>query len=527
MSSFRGTLYPYQQVAHDMIVEQGRALLGFEMGLGKTPTALAAMESLMDKGEIIEPGLVFTLSSLKYQWKKSVEQFTHSKALVIDGTPAQRAAQYEMARNWDTEGIDYVILNYEALRNDFDQISDLPRGFLILDESTAVKTITSKTHKAMHALSKGVDIKVGLTGTPMTNGKPDEIFNQLRVIHPSLLGPYQRFHARYVIKNQFGWITGYKNLGELHEKLKGVMISKKQADPDVAPYLPETIYRDPILVPLDRASAAVYNRVQKDLLADLDEAAVLMRDMPLNLYGGGLDGGGPLDEMRGVIASKVTALRMLCSHPDLLKHSAQQFSQLTGFGSQYIYELSEEGVLDKLKGSPKLDALARYVSDFLELDEDNKVVVFSVFVETLPKIQEALKRYGSVTYSGRMNAKEKEAARLQFQSDPKTRVFISSDAGGFGVDLPQANLLVNYDLPWASGTARQRNGRIQRASSEWEHVVIQNFLIEGSLEERQWEQLQEKSRIESAIVDGAGIDSKGGVAMNVGTLRAFLRENSI
>lgn len=528
MSSFRGTLHPYQEVAHDLIVERKGALIGYEMGLGKTPTSLAAIETLMDMGEIIEPGLVFTLSTTKYQWAKAIEKFTHSKALVIDGTPAQREAQYEMAMNWDTEGIDYVILNYETLRNDYAHIERLPRGFAIYDESTALKNITSKTHKAMYKLTEDVGIRVGLTGTPMTNGKPDEIYNQLRCIDPSVFGSYARFHNRYVVKNHFGWVTGYKNLDELHEKLQEVMISKKQTDPDVAPYLPTTIYREPALITLDRAGRNAYNHIRKDLMEKLGEAAAIMRDMPLNLYGRGLDGGGPLDEMRGEIASRVTALRMLCSHPDLLKHSAKQFADVTtATGSQYIHELSEAGVLDKLNGSPKLDYLARYVTDFLESGDDNKVVVFSTFVETLPLIQQALKKYGSVTHSGRMNSKEKQAAQAKFQTDPKTRIFISSDAGGFGVDLPQANLLINYDLPWASGTARQRNGRIQRASSEFKTVVIQDLLIEGSMEVRQAAQLREKSAVEAAIVDGTGINESGGFDLSVASLRAFLTATNV
>jgi SNF2 family DNA or RNA helicase len=124
-----------------------------------------------------------------------------------------------------------------------------------------------------------------------------------------------------------------------------------------------------------------------------------------------------------------------------------------------------------------------------------------------------------------MTAREKEDAKVDFQTNPGTRLLISSDAGGYGVDLPQANLLVNYDLPWNAGLALQRNGRIQRASSTWEHVVIQDLLMLGSIETRQYDMLQQKMSVANAIVDGEGIGKDGELNLTLGTLRQFLQNN--
>jgi superfamily II DNA/RNA helicase len=122
-----------------------------------------------------------------------------------------------------------------------------------------------------------------------------------------------------------------------------------------------------------------------------------------------------------------------------------------------------------------------------------------------------------------MNAKEKENSKEKFLTDPDCRVFISSDAGGYGVDLPNANLLVNYDLPWSAGLAVQRNGRIKRASSRWPSITIQDILTEHSLEERQHEMLQQKNAVAEAVLDGEGINSKGGIDLTVGSLIGFLQ----
>jgi superfamily II DNA/RNA helicase len=143
----------------------------------------------------------------------------------------------------------------------------------------------------------------------------------------------------------------------------------------------------------------------------------------------------------------------------------------------------------------------------------------------LPLIQEALaaKKIVSTLYSGLLNAKEKEESKTSFQTSKEVRVLVSSDAGGYGVDLPQANLLVNFDLPWSSGTAVQRNSRIRRASSTWSHVVIQDFLVLNSIEERQHQMLMQKNAVADAVMDGTGINVKGGVDLTVGSLLNFLK----
>jgi superfamily II DNA or RNA helicase len=194
-----------------------------------------------------------------------------------------------------------------------------------------------------------------------------------------------------------------------------------------------------------------------------------------------------------------------------------------GEGSSYANQLAEEGLLEGVTSSAKLDYLISYVKDFLEQNDLNKVVIFATYVTMLDKIEEALGPDMCKKYSGKLDAKTKEFNKVEFNTNPNIRVLISSDAGGYGVDLPAANLLVNYDLPWSSGTATQRNGRIKRASSTWPSIVIQDILVAGSIEERQYEALQQKNAVANAVIDGEGINDKGGVSLTVESLNAFLR----
>ena len=137
------------------------------------------------------------------------------------------------------------------------------------------------------------------------------------------------------------------------------------------------------------------------------------------------------------------------------------------------------------------------------------------------------KMTGSVLFTGDLNAKERHEVKKEFQDDPRIRVFLSSDAGGVGVDLPQANYLCNYDLPWSAGKMDQRNARIIRLSSEWEFITLLNFMVKGSIEERQYAMLEQKRAIASAVVDGTGINVKGQLELSLSTLSEFIGATSL
>jgi SNF2 family DNA or RNA helicase len=528
--TFTGTLLPYQPEAVDKMCDRTKMLVAYDLGLGKTVLTIAAIERLMDETKVTEPGLIICLSSLKYQWANQIEKFTSgtSRALVIDGTPKKRATQYEEAMDWRTSGVDYIVLNYEQVVNDWEQVRHLPRGFVVLDEATAIKSFRSKRSKQVKKLSTS-PYRFALTGTPIENGKPEELYSIMQFVDPTVLGRFDIFDAAFIVRNSWGGVQHYRNLPTLHNKMKEASVRKAQKDPDVAPYLPDAIHKEPIHIYLDRKSAKLYHRIVNDLIMDLDEAQALF-GTSFNIlahYGVESQRGGPEDEMRGKIMSKIGALKMMCSHPKLIETSAHKFAQMNGEGSAYAAGLMEEGALDGLSTSTKFDYLIQYVNDFLEQDDNNKVVIFATYVDMLDMIIAELGKDRCRLYSGRLDAKTKEANKTDFNTNPEVRVLISSDAGGYGVDLPAGNLLINYDLPWSAGQATQRNGRIVRASSDFKSVVVQDIIVAGSIEVRQYEALSQKNALAAAVIDGEGIDDKGGIAMSVGSLKQFLNSSIV
>lgn len=531
--TFHGELKPYQVDAVKKMVEKQRMLVAYEMGLGKTPMTIAALEELRNLQKINGPILILCLASLKYQWKAELEKFAKTDALVIDGTPKTRNTQYSRIK-----AVRYVVMNYEQVVNDWESIHGYSFAAVVCDEATAIKGFRAKRAKKVKELSKKIPIRYALTGTPIENGKPEELYSIMQFVDPTVLGRFDLFDQAFIVRNTFGGVQRYRNLDMFHQRIAPSVVRKSQKDDDVRPHLPEMTIREPIVVPLDTASKKLYNFIAQDLLKLLEEA-VNMLGGPVSLsalYGYDTSNIGRENNVTGFIMSRIVALRMLGSHPQLLLTSATEYREKLrtgkGKGGKYLAELDDEvhfraylGGDDRKFKSPKMDTAMNYALEHLSIDPTYKIVIFSSYVWCVEEFVSRFQKKGvkATPYTGQMDAKQKEESKLSFQNDPEVRVLVSSDAGGYGVNLPEANLLINFDQPWSSGLAEQRNSRINRASSKWATIAVQDFLVENSIEQRQYSMLHQKRSIATAVLDGKGINAKGGVDLTVGSLIQFLR----
>ena len=529
--SFHGTLFPFQADAVERSLERGKLLVAYDMGLGKTVISIAAVEALFDR-ELIDNCIVVCTSSLQYQWKKAIAQFTKGEAttLVVGGTKAQRDRQYERIKD---EDIDYAILTYDQVWRDYEHVRRLPRDVIVLDEATAIKSFRAKRSKKVKTLH--APWQIALSGQPIEN-RAEEVYSIMEWVDDTVLGRWDLFDNTFIQRDHFGKVKYYKNLPALHRRLSTAMVRKNRDDPDVSAQLPK-VTEEVLLVDFDDAGARLYRHIAADLQSEIALASQFGSGFNLaSIYG---HGSPEENVLRGKIMSRLTCLRMLCDHPLLLAISASMYTQGqlggsgTKGGSVYAAELAEYGLLEKLPGTPKFVATLDLIGSILAT-EGSKIVLFSFFKPTLGLLQEALSQgtnefpsVDSVLFTGDMSNKERDIAKEQFKTDAKCRVFLSSDAGGYGVDIPEANYLINYDLPWSSGKLEQRNARIRRLSSEWESVTVLNMLMARSIEERQYSMLEQKKAIASAIVDGQGIDLKGRLTLDLQSLNAFLEESAV
>ncbi len=513
---FKGTLYPFQEEASARMVDRGQMLLAMVMGAGKTVTTISALETLIEQNEV-DRVLVVVPSSLKYQWLREIKRFTDSTAVVIDGSPKAREVLWRTALRCR-----YVIVNPETLLNDQRFLQHLNTNAMVIDEATMIKSPSAKRSKMLKNLGKRFQYRFALTGQPIEN-KPEELFSIMQFVDPEVLGRFDVFDRTFIVRNHYGAPVRYRNLQALNETMSESMVRKTRED--IADQLPKVIHQ---LVPVsfDPAGASAYEKISADLVDQINKA--------ITTNGRGFDlwshyNGGSGSDAQGQIMSRLTVLRMLCDNPRLVRWSASAYEDPSQHseGSKYASDVVKLGWVPESAKTPKLDAVINYIKDVLDEDPTNKVVVFSFFKKNLRLIQEATSGItGSVLFMGGMDAHERDVAKERFQTDSGVRLFLSSDAGGYGVDLPQANYLISYDLPWSAGKLDQREARIIRLSSTHPHVTITSFVMKGSIEERQYEMLQQKRAINQAFID-KGYDSQGKFELSLGTLSEFLKSTEV
>ena len=501
-----------------MILDRHNLLLAMVMGSGKTITAAAAVRRLRQQ-RVVHNGAVFALKSTKYQWVREINKVDpRAKVQVIEGDKLHRIAGYRRAHRFN-----YTILHYECLVHDWDEIKEhLPVDFLIADEISALKGFAAKRTKRAKLLAKRAKVRLGLSGQPVEN-RPEELYSIMEFIDPTVLGSFSLWDRTFIVRDHWGRPQRYRNLHLIQNRLGPAMYRKTRED--IAQWLPEKIDTEMPVV-LDATTMRLHDFVRHDLSDALDKA-----------LSAGIGGGFDLDShygrtpsndvsLLGDVMSRMLAMRMLSSHPRLLRHSADDFdSPLTKAGSAYAAELKAAGLLDNLPlENAKLDALIETVENVLDEDATHKVVIFSYFKPMIAMIgaQFVKNKRPFTTLTGDItSARERDRRIEKFNTDPNCRIFLSSDAGAYGVDLNAGSHLFCYDLTWSAGALAQRVARIDRTSSGFATINIVYMYGHQTIEERMYHMLIQKAKVARAFIDGE-FDRSGVLKLDLQSLREFL-----
>lgn len=534
--------YPYQDAAIDLGLERGNLLLAYGMGLGKTLIQIGICEELLGENEVSLNAIVVP-ASLKWQWAQAIAWATdvpkreirlknsriivptEDSCIVIDGTPKKREAAYRRARD---NRPDYVVLGYDNVVNDMRDVRRLRPELIALDEATAIKSFGAE--RSLRIKQWRAPFRYALTGTPVDN-RADELFSIMEWVDADELGRFDLFEKAFIIRDGYGRVKSYKHLDVLHKKTKTFVARKTRFDPDVAPYMPKDFSKD-YYTRLTPSVRKLYNEIAEELIEDLGDLVGIANFDLAAFYRGDSSGGS---EEQGRAASKMMALAMLTVEPSMLVRSAMQFDadfraeRPNIRGSKYLWELWHDGRLEGLKGNQKMDDVLEEIRNIVDDHPKSKVIVFSFYKGSLQEMDTRLQdmNIGFVHYNGTLTSPQKEDAKQRFKTDPSTRVFLSTDAGGMGVDLPEANYLVNFDPQWAAGKMDQRDSRHIRAGSEWDEVFILNFMVEDSIEEWKYEVLGLKRRLGSAILDGGETAAMGIIVNDVESLRNWLLSHKV
>ena len=435
----KAKLLPYQARGAVFAACRGRVVLADDMGLGKTVQSLAAAE-LLRRQKGIERVLVIAPASVKYQWKTEIEKFTDHSAQVIDGLLPRRRSLYAAPSFFN-------LTSYELVLKDIRPMHELKPDLIILDEAQRIRNWTTATARIIKQLKSRYAFV--LTGTPLEN-KLEELFSVVEFVDGRRLGPAFRFVHEHRVVDEHGRLQGYRGLDTIQQQLAPILLRRTRQE--VLKELPERtdqVFR----VPLTSEQAEPYYE-QSDLLAQL------MRRWERQ---GWLS---EIDQKR--ILCCIQNMRMLCN-------------------STFLFD-------KQTHHSPKLQEFREILTE-LAIEENRKVVVFSEYERMTFLAGEELRKLGIgfVSLHGGVPSRKRGALIERFRNDPECKVFLSTDAGGVGLNLQAASVVVNFEPPWNPARLEQRIGRVHRlGQSRPVHVI--HMLTTESIEERVWETLSLKSR---------------------------------
>lgn len=443
------TLFPYQEEGVLFGLQAGRCLIADEMGLGKTIQAIAVAE-LYRRELGISSVIIVCPTSLKYQWRAEIQKFTDSSVHVVEGPMHKRREQYKNLEHF------YKILTYNVVARDYPHLNAASPDLIILDEAQRIKNWDTKIARAVKRLE--APYRIALTGTPLEN-KIEDLYSIVQFLDQFLLGPLYLLLYRHQVKDESGAVRGYKNLEEIYKKLKGVMIRRRKRD--VMKQLPQRIDQQ-LLVPMTRQQMALHNSYD----ADVAQLVAKWRRM------------GFLHEKdRRRLLSCLNLMRMSCNSTYLVDQHTRhdtKIEELFYILEERLAEAGESAVIFS-----QWERMTRLVAQELE----ERGIPFAYL-------------HGGVPSSKRGDLLDR------FREDASCRVFLSTDAGGVGLNLQKASLVVNLDLPWNPAVLEQRIGRVFRIGQE-RQVQVVNLIAEGTIEHRMVQTLKFKSSLAEAVLDTA------------------------
>jgi SWI/SNF-related matrix-associated actin-dependent regulator 1 of chromatin subfamily A len=450
-------LFQHQKEGIKFLKEKRRAILADEMGLGKTRQAIVAAGESGAKGT-----LVICPASLKINWSREIKMVY----------PEDEVHTIESGQQTDIPPVSWIIINYDMLPKYKEQIVQLIVGgnldTIIIDEAHYIKgknTIRAKTTLEITPMIENV---YALTGTPIMN-RPIELFNILRAIkHP--LGRARTVYAkRYcgaymktiIRKNgqviRFNDESGATHLEELREFTKGNLLRRLKKD---VLDLPEKIIS-----------------VQ---ITDLTKVARKEYDTAFDAY-----------------------IEWVQNNPELEK-------DIEGIlDARHLVELMK---LKQVCSRAKLDRMVEDIRN--AVSQGQKVIVFSQFTGTIMKLKEMLSegKRGSkyddakepilaVTLTGQDDMKTRQGAVDMFQSGP-AQVFISNiKAGGVGITLTAASIVMFADMEWSPSLHDQAEDRAHRIG-QGNTVNVYYYVAVDTIEEDIVTLLEEKRTVIRQLMDG-------------------------
>ena len=424
-------------------------ILADDMGLGKTIQLLAVIQSYLETEKNPRPSIVVCPSSLSLNWKSEIDKFVPSiKTLVIHGSAEERARQINSIKKYNL-----VITSYDLLKRDIEEYKNKDYNFkyIIADEAQYIKNNNTQNSKVIKEIN--ADTRFALTGTPIENSL-SELWSIFDFIMPGYLYSYRKFKEIYelpIIKENDDWTMN---------KLKML----------IEPFILRRTKKEVLTELPDKTISVLNNEMQgEQLKLYMSYMANAKREVSQELKNNGFE------KSQIKILALLMRLRQICCHPSL-------------FISNYEGE------------SSKLSQCVEVIKDAVL--SGHKILLFSGYSSMLEIIGKELEKEKIKFFKLTGQTKVGDRIKLveEFNNNEEIKVFlISLKAGGTGLNLIGADMVIHYDPWWNLSAENQATDRTYRIGQK-KNVQVYKLITKDSIEERIYELQEKKAQLAKTML---------------------------
>ena len=446
-STYRGELRHYQvQGLHWLQALRSAQLGGVladDMGLGKTVQIIAHLLLELEGGRFKHPALIVAPTTLVFNWLDELARFAPDlKCINFTGSGRTRLRE-SLAK------AHVIVTSYALLIAELPTLQMFDYDLLVLDEAQWVKNPLAQTARAARTLR--APHKLAVTGTPLENHL-GELWAHMDLVMPGYLGDYRSFNR--AIRVPVEQHQDDRRLKGLRQLTAPFVLRRTKAA--VAPELPEkseTVLR----VAMAAEQRSLYESLRLSLSCEVREALAHYSQ----------------EQSHIVVLAALMRLRQVCCDPRLIERS------------------------DCAPGSAKLDTLLQLLQSLRE--EGRSVLVFSQFTSMLELMSEALRaaRLNHTVLTG--NTDDRRIPVRSFQSGEVGILLASLKAGGLGLNLTAADVVIHYDPWWNPAVERQAEDRAHRIGRELP-VFVYKLICEDTIEEKIAAMKARKSDLARAVL---------------------------
>ena len=475
-------LYPFQKVAVAFAeASKGRCLIGDEMGIGKTISAIGyAAINPRDR-----PALVVCPSNVKFNWKKELNKWLPSETVhVVTPSSDIRAgdvkniAKEKGAKESDlktrktaekfleSRGIfadkyipdaDFIIINYDMMMKYNKSLTNKMFKLVVLDESHYIKNVGTKKNPvqrtaATMTIAKSCPKTIALSGTAISS-RPKEFFNTLNLMRPSQFNSFWDFAQRYCdpYNDGFGWnFDGASNTKELNERTRDLCIRRLKSE--VLPELPPKT-RTFFPIELDKKERSPYDFAQEEWDRRIDSYYLNGQSLP-----------------KGTMLTMLNDLRHIC-------------------------------------GQIKVDYAADWIKQYRE-QTGKPIVVFTHHRDVLKRLAS---KVNARVISGATDSKERQELVDDFQAGKIGVLVCNTMAAKEGITLTKADTVLFIEREWTPTDEEQAEDRVYRIGQESQHVHAVYLSCVGTIDEHFDRVVEEKRKVVKAVLDGGNVQQRKGL----------------